>query len=589
MTVPVARGRRITLPRIGPTGLIWLGAVVGCLAAAIIVTTWLPGSVWSHPIAADDAAGHYYMARKLYDQGWPALFKLSADDSFYPPLFAALTTLFMKVGATITAATTITWLVGAAVIFPVSITALALWLCRHLPLGCRLLVATATPLLAALIPGHPYAQFATGPLLAYGLSLSLLPALLLAFLICLDAVAKLLDKTTRPAALIRPAVALVVLAGVELAAQPRIVFTFVVVGLPFAVQWLVALRKAHPKVVLGLVIAALVVAVAAVLIVARQAAAMHPGESIFDPSGWFELYPPLHGVFAGLVFALTGGCVGYGSAGLVTATILAVAVVALGVMCFRAPRWRGLAAAWLLAAFFVFLCASVPGGFSNLLTAVWYREEHRIVGTVVIPLILVLVCGLAELSRAAAPRWRRILAAGLVVWLVVSLLVNPQRAALAEIVRDNSSPAGKPATAMLTEYKLDAFTAMKTVVGDDGLVFADPYSGFDFAYGLAGIAVFFPAGNLWASEERLMVENDFGSGDKAQMTAGLCSVMPRYGARFVAYFGLPYRDDYDHFLYYAPFRDQNLIAGYVADGSLTLVGEYSSGQVTPFALYRVAC
>ena len=589
MTVPVARERRITLPRIGPSGLIRLGAVVGCLAAAIIVFCWLPGSIWSHPIAADDAAGHYYMARKLYDQGWTALLKLSTDDSFYPPLFAALTALFMKAGATITAATVITWLVGAAVVFPVSMTTLASWLCRHLAPGCRLLVATATPLLAALIPGHPYAQLAVGPLLAYGLALSLLPALLLAFLICLDVVAKLLDKTARPAALIRPVVALAVLAGAEVMAQPRIVFTFVVAGLPFAVQWLIALRKSHPKVVLGLVIAALVVAVAAVLIIARQAVAMHTGESIFHPSGWFELYPPLHGIFAGFVFALTGGCVGYGSAGLVTATILAVPVVALGVICFRAPRWRGVAAAWLLAAFFVFLCASVPGGFSNLLTAVWYREEHRIVGTVVIPLILVLVCGLAELSRAARPCWRRILAAGLVVWLVVTLLVNPQRAALAEIVRSNSSPTGESATAMLTEYKLDAFAAMKPVVGDDGLVFADPYSGFDFAYGVAGIAVFFPAGNLWASGERLMVEDDFGSGDKTQMTGALCSVMPRYGARFVAYFGLPYRDDYDHFLYYAPFRDQNLIAGYVADGALTLVGEYPSGQAVPFALYRVAC
>lgn len=569
---------------------IFIGAFVGCIAAFFIVLGWLPGSLWDNPIAADDAAGHYYMARKLYDNGWSSLLSLSVDDSFYPPLFSAMTVIVMKLGASITAATAVAWLIGAGVFFPFAMAALASWICRKQAHRVRVLVATGTPILASLIPGHPYTQLATGPLLAYGLAQSLLPALLLAFLVLLHTVTGLLDKTGKPSSLIWPVAAVILLGCAEMAAQPRIVFAFIVVVFPFVVQWLIRLGTAHLKFLLAVVVSTVVLGLVAVIVVVRQAAAMHPGESIDNPGGWFELYKPNHTILTGIAFSLTGGCVGCDDSGLVSATILAAVVVVLAVLCFRASWTRGLASSWLLAGFLVYICASVPGPLGNLLTAVWYREEHRIVSMVVVPLILVAVCGMAELARVAtASRGRRVLAALLPLVFLASLLANPQRMTLSQVVRDKSAPAQAEPASMVTQYKLDAFSQMGTVVPQQGLVFADPYTGFGYAYGMDDIAAFYPVGNLWPTRERRMVEADFGSGDPDRMTNRLCTVMPGYGDRFVADFGAPYRDDYDHFKYYASFRDRGLIASYVAHDALTLVGEYPSGQDHPFALYQVMC
>ena len=568
--------------------LLLIGAAVGWICALCVVVVWLPHSVWSNPIALDDAAGHYYMARKLFDQGPASLMKLSTDNSFYPPLFSALTVIWMKLGASVVAATIVTWLIGAAIVFPISMTGLAAWLFRDQTWQTRLVAVVAAPVMASLIPAHPYAQLVTGPLLPYGLALSMVPAALLTFLIILNRLSRVLGGA-KLTILVAPVLAFVILALLEAVTQPRIVFTFLVLALPFCVHWLVELRNAHRRCVIALTATLIGLAVVAVTVVTCHAAVMHPTKTIFEPSAWFSSYHPTHGVIGGLACALTGALAGYGESGLTTAAIVALALITCAVVSWRKPSQRPLIVAWVFAATLSFICASLPGPIGNVLTAPWYREEHRIIGTVAIPVVLLMTCGIAEIARVGVLRRRVLINAAVAIVLIASLLINPQRSNMATYLRDATTPSAASPNSMLTQYKLDAFAAISLVVGPNGLVFADPYTGFGYAYGLNNIHAYYSVGNLWPTAERKMVNNDFHSGDAAQMTGALCSVMPQYDNRFVADFGVPYRDNYDSFEYYAAFRDEAVIAKYVETGALTLVDTYASGQNTPFKLYEVVC
>lgn len=390
-----------------------LAGLVGVIAALCIVVAWFPGALWGTPIQGIDAPAHYYFVRKLLNHGPSVLFTLQSNDGFYPPLFHVCAALLVVIGGAlgipaftgsmaVMDAVNCVWILGAGLLWPLGMLLLCRYFFRRASVVTRCILAFAVPVLAVSSGANPYQMLYAGPLLSYGFASNLLPFLMLATLHFMDAITD--TSAERNGRLLRTGLLTLLVFVVVAAAQPKMMFTYILVMLPFV------LVRLPWKLIVG-VFAGLAVCAVGFFIFAVN---IYKNSRYFHPEQWFHTHRPAMTLPTSLTYAFTDGMVtGDPAKGLISFNvptvagrammallIIAIAVAIAAVVMnlvplvprWKAGRWFGAAdrpdimlgkdALALLLAFgfvlFVFECgATLTGAIPNVVTAVWYRNEVR--------------------------------------------------------------------------------------------------------------------------------------------------------------------------------------------------------------------
>jgi len=135
------------------------------------------------------------------------------------------------------------------------------------------------------------------------------------------------------------------------------------------------------------------------------------------------------------------------------------------------------------------------------------------------------------------------------------------------------------------------FARIGETIPPGSLVFADPYTGFQYAYPLDGIDVYFPVINpdFGANPNAWDAIAAYATGDAPTMLGTWCHAGGQRPARFFVDFGSPFSTHLERFSDFAALRDPVLLRTYVDAGAFVPVAGFPSSQDAPFVLYRLAC
>lgn len=635
-----------------------LAGFVGVIAAFCIVVAWFPSALWGTPIQGIDAPAHYYFVRKLLSHGPSALFTLQSNDGFYPPLFHVCAALLVAIGGAlgipaftgsmaVMDAVNCVWILGAGLLWPLGMLLLCRYFFRRASVVTRCMLAFAVPVLAVSSGANPYQMLYAGPLLSYGFASNLLPFLLLATLHFMDAITDTLAG--RRERLLKTGLLTLLAFAVVAAAQPKMMFTYILVMLPFV------LVRLPWKLIVG-VFAGLAVCAVGFFIFAVN---IYKNSRYFHPEQWFHTHRPAMTLPTSLTYAFTDGMVtGDPAKGLISFNvptvagwammallIIAIAVAIAAAVMNLVPRRNvgggfgaadrpdimfGKDALALLLAFgfvlFVFECgATLTGAIPNVVTAVWYRNEVRTMTMLPLGILPLIAFAGAYIdrwvirvrnagddfavtgsARSGGAMTARVVASRVVVTVCTALMavvligaqtVNPVKAIMAESLTNAASLEKSDPNEQLTTAKFDALKRMVGVTGTDALIISDPLNGSMYATALFNANMLYPVYNPQDTIHGQIfgqVERDFASGDSATMLGNACSVNPGQPTYFLS-MG-PQAPSLGMFQFKAQFNqfhDAALITKYVESSALkpvasldlTTYGDYAAD----WALYQLNC
>lgn len=319
---------------------------VGVLLAFAVVVAWFPKgpAAWRYPLHQIDAPAHYYFIRRILTEGVGAAAHLWPNDAYYPPLFhllaaglVALSRLFGE-GMTIYAAFNIVWIAGAGLVWPAGMQLLAsYWTCRGLrdardrrgsggaPIVFPCAMALIVPLLSVASASHPFQMLASGPLVAYGLSFSILPFWLYATLRLFDAIADRIASgraasvavvgRASDAAIVHWAVLTVLTGLLTVFAHPRMVFTWLLFIGPFLLM----------RLPWRFILAAFAACVLGAGAFFAYMVTHYKSNRYFNPGDWFHTFKPNRTIPDALRVFVTDNIAG--PAGVVMAVMVVVSIV----------------------------------------------------------------------------------------------------------------------------------------------------------------------------------------------------------------------------------------------------------------------
>ncbi|GAA1689278.1 hypothetical protein GCM10009808_02710 [Microbacterium sediminicola] len=573
---PVARDGRARTERRSRRHSTWIWSTLGIGLSLAFVACWLPPELWTLPIQGPDALAHYQFIRELFDDAGQGAMSLWPGGSYYPPLFhllaAGVIGAAQLVGLQISVFTAfaLVWVLIAGLVFPLGVL-----------LFTRLLVAPRAPtedaalgllvpMLAVLSVAHPYQQLVAGPLLTFGFGMSLVPLLLW---VSLSAVRALREKTHSEAAWwLALSVSLIL---VLLLAHPRALIPYALLLSAFL---LFQLRSRGLLLVGGLIVLGGLAFSAYSLLVIRSDKFLHP-------ETWFAQHPATQTLGEAAFFVLSGGTGSWAFA-------LPAAAGVVALIAIPGALWReryGLAIAFLGVLVLYTLTVAADGAFANIATSPWYRDENRVMMMVPIVAIPALVTGCVLVMRWLSGAWRGVGIGILLLCGAVLLLSSSASSDVRERVAQNASLAQKTADSLLSEQKLEAFEAIATAVGEDGLVVSDPMNGSPLLYPIEGIETFYPIINppfVGAGQIYTDIVGAFASHDPAVMETALCALNPQGDVYFLEMGPQsPEVIAYQYRGVYAPFHDLGALTTYVETGALVPV----AGDESLWELYRVTC
>lgn len=602
-----------------------LCSIIGVGIAFGVVMGWFPHTsmIWHYPLQQIDAPAHYYFVRRILGEGLDATTHLWPNDAYYPPLFHMLAAGLVQVASVFGAqmsvftAVNIVWLATSGIVWPAGVLMLSTYWTRLVdksdwrPFSCAM--AIIVPVLSVSSASHPFLLLARGPLYAYGLATTLLPYWLYVTLRLCDALTGSWqrrksgdttddedDKTIRPAApqaRVWPWIlGFIAVGGLCVFAHPRIVFSWLLLMMPFIV-----LRMPW-KVIAAL--AGVVVCGAAALFAYMRGS--YQSKRYGNPASWFHTFVPSRSVPEALRIFMTdniSGPAGWLMAGVtVLALIIVVCVIVRPPAAYRNARRDAIAliAAWLLL-MLLFVCStSLTGWFPNIVAAVWYRAETRPLSMIpfgVIPLLVFAACAVAG-DDGLVPRLTRVARQSIVVIVLAALVVacqfgNAERAALAQSVYHNVQLTDEQPDEQLTSSKYQALAEVVKVTGTRAVIVSDPLNGSMYAVSLYGANMLYPIYNPMKEKHGAKFEQtelSFASGDDRRLLDTVCPLggngTPTYfltmGPQAPSLQMFTFRQQFD------PFHDEGLIAHYEKRGTLVKVRDlsrYGNG----WALYRFGC
>lgn len=626
-----------------------LAAIVGTAVACSIVIAWFPTAIWDKPIQGIDAPAHYYFTRELMNQGLSVATSLLPNGGFYPPLFHMLAALVATVGgmlgipvftgsAAVVAAVNCVWIFGGGILWPLGMALFCSYFFRNASVVMRSALYFVIPILAVSSGANPFQMLYAGPLIAYAFASNLLPFLLLATLYFLDSFSTLIELKTGASQSVEQknaehtemhvairqlliSLALTAVAFlVVMAAQPKLVFTYIVIMLPYAVFRL-------PWKLVAAMFGLLVLGAVAFFIFAVN---IYPSAKYFHPETWFHTHRPSMDLKTSLTYAFTDGMVsGDINQGLTSFNIPTVAgwamlimLVASIVMIVAHANKQGMAVVFsFVLVLFVFECsATFTGAIPNIVTAVWYRNEVRtltMLPFVILPVIAYAAARLdawirntvqqeqpqtsAQLNASAnaiarvAPRaLAAICAALMVVVMIGAQTVNPVKDAMRDAVNNAASLDKTDPTEQLTHAKLEILTRMVKETGTDAVIISDPMNGSMYATALFNANMLFPVYNPQNTGKGVIfsqVEQAFGSGNGSDVLSTACGINPQQPTYFLSMGPKAPSLQFSFAAQYDPFHDAQRIAQYASDGTMTKVQDYSSygDYASDWALYQLQC
>ena len=614
-------------------------AMLGVLLATAVVFLWFPSgsAAWLNPLQEIDAPAHYYFIRKILDEGIGAATHLWPNDEYYPPLFHLLAAGLIRIAGffglnvSVYAAFNMVWLATSGLIWPVAMQLFASyftirrsssrsWPSAH-PFPC--VIAIIVPLLAVASACHPFQMLASGPLIAFGLATTLLPFWLYCTL-------RLMDAVTYRVHVPKWVVWFLSTAGICVFAHPRIAFTWLLLMAPFA------LTRLPWKAIAALVVAALLGAGALLVYMMFS----YKSDRYFDPSSWFHTFAPNRTVPEALRIYVTENISGAQGWFMAVVVVVALIVSVVAAACPRlflpnrmseCSRLRADAIAVTLSFFLVglvYVCSTaLTGWFPNIVTAVWYRAETRPLTMIpfgVLPLIIfaaaVIFRGTSASSKrrpmsvrvlddvttavdggyADTVRVRGIVIRTTTIVVLASLAAccqfnNTVRAGLSDSVYANMTIDDVQPEEQLTATKEKILERMVKEVGTDSVVVSDPLNGSMYATAMYGADMLFPIYNPKSEKNGAIfgqTENAFASGNGDELLNTVCPLSENGDAYFLSMGEqAPSLQMFTFKEQYYTFHDQNLIDGYVADGTMTMVQDYSdlSKDSDGWALYQFSC
>jgi hypothetical protein len=321
-------------------------SVVGVLAAFAVVVMWFPHtySAWNLPLQQIDAPAHYYFIRRILDEGIGSATHLWPNDSYYPPLFHLLAAGLIRFTGlfgwhlNIYAAFNSVWLVTSGLVWPAGVQLLSrYWIARvderpdqststvlsWKPFSCAM--AIIVPLMSVSSASHPFTMLSSGPLIAFGLSTSLLPFWLYVTLRFFDAVANRFHIG-------RWLIWTIALGALCMFAHPRIVFTWGLLMAPFI------LLRLPWKLILTAVLMVLVGAVVFFFYMMQT----YKSTRYFDPSSWFHTFQPNRSISQSLHIFLSDNIAGFAGIimGFVVIVSAAICIVVIAIPhCFAGKNY----------------------------------------------------------------------------------------------------------------------------------------------------------------------------------------------------------------------------------------------------------
>lgn len=540
-----------------------LTTAIGILVVFVATTLWISpqfvGPVASLPM---DTPAHYAAIAKLANDP-TKVFQLSVNDTYYPPLFHILVIFVMIFGVSIPVAVYLVTIVLLGLILPIGVLLLTreIWTRAYQkPIPAKLnLIAL---LLTMLIPTTQLAML-IDTRYAFMTALVLLPFLLTVSL-------RLLDKISRKRLIIMGGLFTLILL-----AQPRSLFSYLVIFLPISILCLTNLRKIDRKrfnkiVKILSIILGIFSAVVCFYVVKKI------GQNGINPDAWF----PNVSAYETLPMAI----IKYFSLAVINgpvAFVVIILIIASAFFAYTKPTLRGLMISWVIFGIIYVVATATNGPFANLLGAPWYREGNRIISAVpfvVIPMISILLVKMSQ--KIINSRYNAIILMSVMIILLVGnhALIN----ARTEIATRTDLAKSTDAT-FYNQQRQDALFGVRDLTEPDALIISNPWNGSVYQTSLTGRKTLFQALNnsLDQHPDKAKIVQDFVKDDIVRAKSDLCQISPHpyiLDLGEPVLLGISSESDV-----YQPLTDLHIL------NQLERVSEWESGRNHKFALYRITC
>lgn len=568
-----------------------------------------PSFLYNYPTLNVDSVSHFNYVRELIDNGISVLFHLTPDGRYYPPLFHLLAFLvystFSVFGINLSVATAVSavWFLGAGIIWPSGLYFLVKTFFGYF--GCRLgkIWAIIIPLLSVSLAVFPLSNLQIGTLYAYGFASALLPFLMTSTI-------RVIKVKTR-----ENFVKLFVILILVIFCQPRILFTFVLLMLPFftylVIEYINNVKKkddfSFRKYFLGKLLSVIVVVSFLLTSLFIYVKTHLRSDLLFHPENWFIHHAPnnishLKAVFsivtARLVFS---NSTFFGINYFVSIMFVCSLVVICALLFFRYNEFRQMRFvvlfSFILYAFFYTVTTVGRSGVENLLAAPWYKEQVRL--SVGFPIICVLVIVLSCLcikdifkSKISGKMWvysKCLFVIILILFMFIPQL-SPNYQAFEQVKQKSSfdSPKSRQ-NSFLNAEKVAVFKELKNIIPNDAKIIGDPYNGSSFIYALEGVEHFFITVNPHFSGVSNLENplNSFKETNSSKMLKMICPYSGDANKNSIYFLdlGKVFSKSFENYRSFSQFHNQKNISKYLKDGAI----KEEKTFINKWVLYKVNC
>jgi hypothetical protein len=507
---------------------------------------------------------------------------LKFDGGFYPPLFHVISAFWASVfGQTPMFGAMITWILGA-LIFSVGMMVFIRELLKNyinLPNLSKSVIYFASPILALSFGVFPYELLKIGVLYSYGFAICLTPLSLSTILYFLRI---FITKHERNQ-IITATVLMVLSVIVVFLAQPRGLFNIVILALPFVIISLRNLKKSNMKLFKITVISlACIIIIGIVGVVGYVILKLNP-EVLFNFDKWFQASVQLIDLPQAIASWLSTSP--WGDEINVSMLVIICAIILINFLRLKECRSHSLL---ILFGFFgvIYITSSCFSfGFANILGAPWYKNPWRISAIfpiILVPLILIALDAVAKVLSSKIHLNGGTIASILYLFSAVLLVTNSQiYNAGAEV--STFMQIDNPES-MLSRQKIEAFDKIHSQIPDNSKILADPFTGAGLDYAYTGQSLIIPIfnPNMNTAPQMMNAVQAINSDPTLLCTN---NDVPLYFLDLGDQF--PVTDPAASL--YAGFHNQEQISDYVKTDKLHQVGQFDSGQESPFILYKVSC
>jgi hypothetical protein len=523
-----------------------------------------------------DLPAHLAMIEKLNNLGAAAILQLSPTDSFYPPLFATLTSILTLTSLDVFTSMWVVVMLFGALVFPLSMLYFyrSVFVDQH-----RALTSVIVPVCSVLT--QPFIAYsASTTRYAYFIATCLLPLLLGQSLRLL----KLLP-TVNPKTLIAPFVRLLLVILVIIFAQPRVLFLFLVLLLPFLVHNMILLRRNSAKRFKILVLTlTCFCSLSFLLLILYTITRLRP-ELLYHPENWF----PSFFTFDTPSVALTRFTLlkPLGDANISAGVVMLLFV--LGAQFARKLRLELQLVLLFLAGYAILLVLyvirTVNSAASNILTAPFYKEGDRIIVGVSILLTALFAHIFVRLWTNLAQSVRKVrIPVCIALVCLISLGFVVQTADVRAFSLNLTRLPTFEQQQFFNQPREDFIRRVQPLVPETGIILSDPSNGSVYVESLIGRKVVFPFLNasMTRHENFEYLLHDLEGTKSEQFVSRACSINPQF---FIL--------DLDNYYTPRPAAEYNY---FIILHSRSLLGLMTQGgQLTqvladpPYALYKVNC